>query len=166
MWPGKKCPSLPQSLEIMSRQLVLEKSAAHKAPLFRGILQARILEWVAMSASRGFSPFRNQICVSYISCIAGRFFTTSATWEALKQGEMKVAQSGVTLCDPMGYTVQGILQARILEWVVFPFSRGSSQPRELTQVSEALERSKCIKYQTIMSPKLANICSRKISLLP
>ena len=40
-----------------------------------------------------------------------------------------VAKSGPTLCDPMDYTVHGILQARILEWVAFPFSRGSSQPR-------------------------------------
>ena len=36
---------------------------------------------------------------------------------------------------PMDYTVQGILQARLLEWVAFPFSRGSSQPRDQTQVS-------------------------------
>ena len=35
----------------------------------------------------------------------------------------------------MDYTVHGILQARILEWVAFPFSRGSSQPRDRTQVS-------------------------------
>ena len=35
----------------------------------------------------------------------------------------------------MDYTVHGILQARILEWVVFPFSRGTSQPRDQTQVS-------------------------------
>ena len=48
---------------------------------------------------------------------------------------MKVAQSGLTLCNPMDYTVHGILQARILEWVAFPFSRGSSQPRDQTQVS-------------------------------
>ena len=33
------------------------------------------------------------------------------------------------------WTVHGILQARILEWVTFPFSRGSSQPRDWTQVS-------------------------------
>ena len=33
------------------------------------------------------------------------------------------------------WTVHGILQARILEWVTFPFSRGSSQPRDRTQVS-------------------------------
>ena len=38
--------------------------------------------------------------------------------------KLKVAQSCLTLCDPMDYTVHGILQARILEWVAFPFSRG------------------------------------------
>ena len=43
--------------------------------------------------------------------------------------KVKVAQSCLTLCDPMDYTVHGILQARILEWVAFPVSRGSSQPR-------------------------------------
>ena len=36
---------------------------------------------------------------------------------------------------PNPYRVHGILQARILEWVAFPFSRGSSQPRDSTQVS-------------------------------
>ena len=50
--------------------------------------------------------------------------------------KVKVAQSCLTLWDPMDYTaVHGILQARILEWVAFPFSRGSSQPRGQTQVS-------------------------------
>ena len=51
-----------------------------------------------------------------------------------------VAQSCPTLCDPMdcsppGSSVYGILQARILEWVAFPFSRGSSQPRDRAWVS-------------------------------
>ena len=45
--------------------------------------------------------------------------------------KVKVAQSCPNLCDPMDYTVHGILQARILEWVAFPFSRGSSQHRDL-----------------------------------
>ena len=40
----------------------------------------------------------------------------------------------LTPCNPMDYTVHGILQARTLEWVAFPFSRGFSQPREWTQV--------------------------------
>ena len=48
---------------------------------------------------------------------------------------VKVAQLCPTLCDPMDYTVHGILQARILEWVAFPFSRVSSQPKDQTQVS-------------------------------
>ena len=41
---------------------------------------------------------------------------------------MKVAHSCPTLYDPMEYTVHGILQARILEWVAFPFSRGLPKP--------------------------------------
>ena len=48
---------------------------------------------------------------------------------------VKIAQSCLILCDLMDYTVHGILQARILEWVAVPFSRGSSQPRDQTQVS-------------------------------
>ena len=48
---------------------------------------------------------------------------------------VKVAQSCPTLWDPIDYTVHGILQVRILEWVAFPFSRGSSQPRNRNQVS-------------------------------
>ena len=49
--------------------------------------------------------------------------------------KVKVTQSCPLFWDPMDYIVHGILQARILEWVVFPFSRGSSQPRYQTQVS-------------------------------
>ena len=44
--------------------------------------------------------------------------------------KVKVAQLCPTLWDPMDYTIHGILQARILEWVAFPFSRGCSQPRD------------------------------------
>ena len=51
-----------------------------------------------------------------------------------------VAQSCPTPCEPVdcsppGSSVHRILQARILEWVAFPFSKGSSQPRDQTQVS-------------------------------
>ena len=51
-----------------------------------------------------------------------------------------VAQSCPILCSPLDYSppgpsAQGIIQARILEWVAIPFSRGSSQPRDWTQVS-------------------------------
>jgi len=53
--------------------------------------------------------------------------------------KVKVAQSCPTLCDLVDYTVYGILQARVLEWVAFPFSRGSSQPRDWTPGSPALQ---------------------------
>ena len=53
--------------------------------------------------------------------------------------EVKVSRSCLTLCD-IDYTVHGILQARILEWVAFPFSRESSQPRDWTQVSHTAGR--------------------------
>ena len=46
--------------------------------------------------------------------------------------KVKVAQLCLTLCDPVDYTVHGILQARILEWVAFSFSRGSFQSSHRT----------------------------------
>ena len=115
------------------------------------ILQARILEWVAFPFSRGSSQPRDRAQASHI---AGGFFTSWATREAQNRNmivifkldicvyevKVKVAQSHLTLCDSMGYTVHGILQARILDWVTFPFSRGSSQPRDQTQVSRIAGR--------------------------
>ena len=86
----------------------------------------RILEWVAYPFSRGSSWPRNWTVVSFI---AGWFFTNWAI------SEVKVAHSCLTVCNPMVHTVHGILQARLLEWVLFPFSRESSQPRNWTTVS-------------------------------
>ena len=54
--------------------------------------------------------------------------------------KVKVTQPCPTLCNLMDYTLHGILQARILEWVAFSFSRGSSQPRDRTQVSRIASR--------------------------
>ena len=56
-----------------------------------------------------------------------------------------ITQSGSTLCDPMdcslpGSSVHGILQARILECVTLPFSRGTSLPRDQTLVSHIVGR--------------------------
>ena len=90
-----------------------------------GILQARILEWVAFPFSRGFSQPRDW---TQVSCIAGRFFTS---W-VIREAQWKLC---LTLCDPMDYKVHGILQARILKWVAFPFCRGSSQLTDRTQIS-------------------------------
>ena len=83
---------------------------------------------------------------------------------------VSVAQSCPTLWDPMDYTVHGILQARILEWVAVPFSRESSQPRDQTQVSriacgfftswairEALQNSKACVFCVCMYNK--SVCA-------
>ena len=77
---------------------------------------------------------------THVSQIARGFFTNWATREslwkiALCTLKVKVAQSCLTLCNPMDYTFHGILRARILEWVAFLFSRGSFQPRDRPQVS-------------------------------
>ena len=60
-------------------------------------------------------------------------------WD-LQKVKVLVPQSCLTLCyardySPPSSSVHGILQARILEWVAIPFSRGPSQPRDRTQVS-------------------------------
>ena len=57
----------------------------------------------------------------------------------------EVAQSCLTLCDPMdcslpGFSVHGIFQARVLEWVAISFSKGSSRLRDCTQVSCIADR--------------------------
>ena len=61
-------------------------------------------------------------------------------YKCIKHIKVLVTQSCPTLCKPMdctppGSTVHAISQARILEWVAISFSRGSSQPRDWTQVS-------------------------------
>ena len=61
------------------------------------------------------------------------------------ESESELAQSCLTLCNPMdcspqGSSVHGILQARILEWVAISFARGSSHPRDRTWVSRTVGR--------------------------
>ena len=73
------------------------------------------------SASKGEDSISVYVCVCVCVCVL-------------------ISQLCLTLCDPMdcsppGSSVHGILQARILEWVAIPFSRGSSRPRDQTWVS-------------------------------
>ena len=62
-----------------------------------------------------------------------------------RKKESEVTQSCLTLCNPMncsltGFSIHGIFQARVLEWVAISFSRGSSRPRDWTQVSHIVGR--------------------------
>ena len=93
-----------------------------------GILQARILEWVAIS----YSTF---IAYLYINIY---IYIYLYTCHILMCAES--LQSCPTLCDPTdcsppGFTVHRILQGRILEWMAMPSSRGSSLPRDRTLIS-------------------------------
>ena len=63
-----------------------------------------------------------------------------------------VAQSCLTLCDPMdcslpGSSVYRFSQARILEWISIPFSRGSSQPRDWTSLLRCRQILYCLSHQ-------------------
>ena len=78
---------------------------------------------------------------------------TSSSQSHALPAKVKVAQLCLTLCDPMDYTVHGILQARILEWVAFPFSRGYSQPRDQTHVF-CIEGRFFISWTTEGSPRI------------
>ena len=76
----------------------------------RGILQARILEWVATPS--GDLPYPGIKPMSLTSpTLAGRFFTTSDTWEALRHTSVQfssVAQLYPTLCDFMNCSMSGL----------------------------------------------------------
>ena len=134
-----------------------------------GILQARILEWVAIPFSRGSSQSRDR---SQVSCIAGQIFTIRATKDLSKITCLHVILNlggyfelnfllilsilylhtligmiSLVKCCAQSFSCvrlfatswirahqaplsMGILQAKILEWVAIPSSRGSSQPRD------------------------------------
>ena len=114
--PGKNtevgCHFLLQCMKVKSESEVAQSCLTLRDPMdcslpgssIHGIFQARVLEWGAIA------------------------FSAKAVYMH--------AQSCLTLCDcnPPGSSVHGISQARILEWVAISFSRGSSPPRDGTQV--------------------------------
>ena len=138
MWL-KSESEVPQSCPILwdPMDCSLPGSSVH------GIFQARVLEWVAIPFSRGSSGMCK--CLPRSCIYSGWIFgsgniglkKTNILWFL---GCVCVLSQHSTLCDPMdcsplGSSVHGILQARRLEWVVMPSSRGSSWPRDQTCIS-------------------------------
>ena len=132
---------------VVSILFVTPWTIAHQALLSMGILQARILDWVAMPSSRGSSRLRDW---TQVSCIAGRFFTSWATQGKPKKtgvGSIYLLQ-GIFLTQELNWDLQHcrwILyqlsyqgSSRILEWVAYLFSRGSSWSSNRTR-SPALQ---------------------------
>ena len=94
------------SHSVMLTSLWPPWSAAHQAPLSMGILQAKILEWLAMPSSRGSSKPRDQ---TQVSCTAGRFFTVWATRKASRLGAIYCQQKLNTMAqrwEVRGYLVR------------------------------------------------------------
>ena len=89
------------------------------------------LQQVRLSRASPFPRMDTRTCMAESLLCSSQIITTLL----IGYVKVKVAQSCPTLCNPMDYTVHGILQARILEWAAFRFSRGSSQPRDQTQAS-------------------------------
>ena len=111
--------------------------------IVHGILQARILEWVAFPFSRGSSQPRDWTQVSWN---AGGFFTIWTTRKPKNTGVSSLSllqwifpnqesNQGLLQCRQILYHLSHQGSSRILEWVAYPFSSGSSQTRNWTRVS-------------------------------
>ena len=141
--PGKNsgvgCHFLLQCMKVKSESEVAQLCPTLIDPMdcpspgssVHGILQARILEWIAMPFSRGSSQPRDRISISYVSCI-GRQVLYHLSHQRSPSiiraaAAAKSRQSCPTLCDPIDGSppdpsVHGIFQARVLEWVAIAFS--------------------------------------------
>ena len=118
-----------------------------------GIFQARVLEWDAIVQGMIFlQPLSKKFSKCFKNTVHWKReylrsdpsdFTVFILFTKANHLSVKLkwkSPSHVRLWDPMDDTVHGIRQARILEWVDFPFSRGSFQPKDRTQVSHTAGR--------------------------
>ena len=86
----------------------------------------------------------------------GMYYTEQKTFKesslSVSVVKSEVTQLFLTLCDPMdcrlpGFSVHGIFQAIVLEWIAISFSRGSSQPRDWTRVSRIVDGCFTVRVQ-------------------
>ena len=99
-----------------------------------GIFKARILEWVAISSSRGYSWPRDQ---SHISCTGRSHLGSPKKWiySLCVLSRVQLTVTPWTVCSPPDSSGHGVFQARILEQVAISYSRGSYQSRDWTHIS-------------------------------
>ena len=116
-------------------------TVAHQAPLSMGFSRQEYWSGLPFPPPGHFPDPGIQSWALEFPALAGGFFTTSATWDR----ESEVVQSCPTLHDPMdcslqGFSIHGIFQTRILEWVAISFSKGSSRPRDRSLISRSAGR--------------------------
>ena len=109
-----------------------------------GILQARILEWVAIPSpgdlpDPGIESRSPALQADSLPTEPPGKWLPTLVNVCISRSVMLTLHDS-TDCGPTGFSAHGILQARILEWVAVPFSRGSSQPRDQTLVSSIAGR--------------------------
>ena len=133
-------------------------TAAHQVPLSAGILQARILEWVAMPSSRGSSQLRDQTWVSHI---AHGFFTICTTREAQEywRGNLSLPRG----IFPTQESNQGLLHRR---WILYQLSYQGTPFSLLTRnkiknFSAFIARLLVLLFCTVLGPfhKCTALCS-------
>ena len=141
--PGDAKPPGKPASNTASSQVSLSRESERHFPPISQMHKLRDSTHVGVGKARlGLAP-RPELS-SHPHCLVlpsrGREHRLPLSGWGWVESESVLAQSCPTLCDPMdgslpGSSVHGILQARILEWVVMPSSRGSSQPRDRTQVT-------------------------------
>ena len=120
------------STEILSQWPVLQRDITNLSSHWQQWESSFPWHWVSLNAS--VLRWMLQFC-QIDFCFFFFFLKIAHVLICIFLMKVKVIQLCLTLCNPMDCTVRGILQARILEWVAISFSRGSSQPRDRTQVS-------------------------------
>ena len=100
-----------------------------------------VVQWLRLSVSNAGAQLWSLVRKIDSTCYNWKIpHVSTKTQESQINQSSSVAQSRPTLCDPMdcnspSSSIHGIIQARILEWVTMPISRGSSQPKDWIQVS-------------------------------
>ena len=180
---AQACPLLPWAVQTAVCQQLTQALQPWTAPrwcrwagpwthLFAGVESTCPALWILRTELvYTYSDYSEGLCACHQQtralCPHGVYGLAGTEGLAVKtkvlEGFVKVSevtQSCLTLCNPMdcgppGSSVLGILQARILEWVAMPFSRGSSQPRDWTQVSVIGGR-----FFTIWAMREPHACTR------
>ena len=151
----------PKAVSPCSVNVLIAPGLHMRIPLTTQRDKVTLTQACAVKRGTGLSPQRN--------CSLWNLQQTSpyrALLQWHREGKVKVLLSRVQLCIPMDLSspdssVHGIFQARILEWVAIPFSRGSSRPRDWTHVSHTAGKIFLLSESLYEKKNFFNILIRK-----